>query len=52
MQSPIVIRARRMNGLSYFALYVRDVYMGLYVTRDDAVVAAGRLDWAADEVAA
>jgi hypothetical protein len=48
----IVIKQRRLNGLSYFELYVRDVYMGLYVTREDARAAAGRLDWSDDEVAA
>jgi hypothetical protein len=34
----------KLNGLRYFELYVRDVFYGVYVTRDDARAAAMRWD--------
>lgn len=38
------IQPVRINGLRHFELYVRDVFFGLYVTRDDARFAARRWD--------
>lgn len=41
----------KLNGLRYFELYVRDVFSGIYVTRDDARAAAMRFDWMGEDLA-
>lgn len=38
------IETIRINGLTHYELYVRDVFYGLYVSRADARSAASRWD--------